>query len=178
MRVGDVVTVGDTTGTVSRIRFRATTIVDGDRKELIVPNKEFITGKLLNWTLSDRVNRFALKVIVGSNNDPQKIRKLLIEIASQHPNVLKDPSPAASLEDMNGGLTFVLRAFLPTLEGRTDAINDLYMTIHRRFEAEGIEMPRTTQEVFLHTETHEGHAPSPPRPHQPPSLIPQKKWAP
>ena len=54
VRVGDIVTVGDATGTVSRIRIRATTIVDWDRKELVVPNKEFITGRLLNWTLSQR----------------------------------------------------------------------------------------------------------------------------
>ena len=175
MRVGDVVTVGDTTGTVSRIRFRATTIVDGDRKELIVPNKEFITGKLLNWTLSDRVNRFAVKVVVGSNNDPQRVNRLLLEIAAQQPVVLKDPAPSASLEDMNGGLTFVLRAFLPTLDGRAKAINDLFTMIHKRFEAEGIEMPRPSQEIFLHTENHAAH-PSPPPPHQSISSAPLKKW--
>ena len=174
MRVGDVITVGDTTGTVSRIRFRATTIVDGDRKELIVPNKEFITGKLLNWTLSDRVNRLGVKVVVGSNNDPQRIRRLLLEIAAQQPNLLKDPGPSAVLEEINGGLTFMLRAFLPTLDGRSGATNDLYTAIHTRFESEGIEMPRPSQEVFLRTATHEGHSSSPPVPHQPPSGIPVK----
>ena len=177
MRVGDVVTVGDTTGTVSRIRFRATTIVDGDRKELIVPNKEFITGKLLNWTLSDRVNRFSVRVVVGGGNEPQKVRQLLLEIAQQHPVVLKEPAPSATLEDMNGGMTFVLRAFLPTLDGRADAINDLYMNIHKRFEAEEIEMPRSAQDVFLHTELHDGHSSSPPRPHPPLSGAPAKKWS-
>ena len=62
IRVGDVVTLGGVTGTVARIRIRATTIVDGDRKELIVPNKEFITGKLVNWTLSDQTLRVVSKV--------------------------------------------------------------------------------------------------------------------
>ena len=165
MRVGDVVTVGDTTGTVSRIRFRATTIVDGDRKELIVPNKEFITGKLLNWTLSDQVNRFAVKVIVSSHNDPHRVRRILTEIASHHSNVLKEPAPVVSLEEINGGLTFVVRAFLPTLDGRTDAINDLYSVIHKRFAHEGIEMPRASQDVFIHTDVHDVHPSSPPPPH-------------
>ena len=165
MRVGDVITVGDTTGTVSRIRFRATTIVDGDRKELIVPNKEFITGKLLNWTLSDQVNRFAVKVIVSSHNDPHRVRRILTEIASHHSNVLKEPAPVVSLEEINGGLTFVLRAFLPTLDGRTDAINDLYSLIHKRFAHEGIEMPRASQDVFIHTDIRDAHPSSPPPPH-------------
>jgi potassium efflux system protein len=176
MRVGDVVTVGDTTGTVSRIRFRATTIVDGDRKELIVPNKEFITGKLLNWTLSDRVNRFAVKVMVGSNNDPQRIRRLLLEIAALQPTLLQDPAPTASLEELSGGQTFVVRAFLPSLDGRANAINDLYMMIHKRFEAEGIEMPRPSQEVFLRTDVQEAHSSSPPAPHQPMTAAAIKKW--
>ena len=176
MRVGDVVTVGDTTGTVSRIRFRATTIVDGDRKELIVPNKEFITGKLLNWTLSDRVNRFAVKVMVGSNNDPQRIRRLLLEIAALQPTLLKDPAPTASLEELSGGQTFVVRAFLPSLDGRANAINDLYMMIHKRFEAEGIEMPRPSQEVFLRTDVQDAHSSSPPAPHQPMTTAAIKKW--
>ena len=165
MRVGDVITVGDTTGTVSRIRFRATTIVDGDRKELIVPNKEFITGKLLNWTLSDQVNRFAVKVIVSSHNDPHRVRRILTEIASHQTNLLKEPAPVVSLEEINGGLTFVLRAFLPTLDGRTDAINDLYSVIHKRFAHEGIEMPRASQDVFIHTDISDAHPSSPPPPH-------------
>ena len=65
MRVGDVVTIGDASGTVTRIRIRATTIRDRDRKELIVPNKEFITGRLLNWTLTDDVTRVLLNVGVA-----------------------------------------------------------------------------------------------------------------
>jgi potassium efflux system protein len=169
MRVGDVITIGDTTGTVSRIRFRATTIVDGDRKELIVPNKEFITGKLLNWTLSDRVNRVGIKIMVGSHNDPQRIRRMLLEIASQHPQLLKDPAPSATLEELAGGLTFMLRAFLPTLEGRATAITDLYTAIHHRFEIEEIEMPCPTQEVIVRMSTHDAHpTTSPPAPHQSP----------
>jgi potassium efflux system protein len=174
MRVGDVITIGDTTGTISRIRFRATTIVDGDRKELIVPNKEFITGKLLNWTLSDRVNRVGVKVVVSNDNDPQKIRRLLLEIASQQPQLLKEPAPTATLEEINGGLTFMLRGFLPTLEGRSSAVHDLYTVIHDRFLAEGIEMSCPSQEVFVRMERHDAHTSTPLVPHQSPPGVPIK----
>ena len=50
IRIGDVVTVADTTGRVDRIRIRATTIVNGDNQSMIVPNRQFITGNLVNWT--------------------------------------------------------------------------------------------------------------------------------
>ena len=62
IRVGDMVTIDNVTGVVSRIRIRATTIGDSDRKEYIVPNKEFITGRTLNWTLSDTINRIVINV--------------------------------------------------------------------------------------------------------------------
>src|SRR5690606_10779634 len=69
IRVGDVVTLGDKTGAVSRIRMRATTIIDGDRKEYIVPNKDLITERLLNWTLSDGFNRIEIRVGVALGSD-------------------------------------------------------------------------------------------------------------
>ncbi|MGV8378010.1 mechanosensitive ion channel domain-containing protein, partial [Pseudomonas aeruginosa] len=62
VRIGDVVTIGNLSGTVSRIRIRATTITDFDRKEIIVPNQTFITGQLVNWSLSDTVTRVTIKI--------------------------------------------------------------------------------------------------------------------
>ena len=71
IRVGDVITVGDVTGVVSRIRIRATSITNWDRQEYVVPNKAFITGRLLNWTLSDKVNRIVINVGVAYGSDTQ-----------------------------------------------------------------------------------------------------------
>ena len=69
-RVGDIVTVGGVSGNVARIRIRATTITDFDRKELIVPNKTFITEQFVNWTLSDQVLRVVVKVGIAYGVDP------------------------------------------------------------------------------------------------------------
>jgi potassium efflux system protein len=154
MRVGDVITIGDTTGTVSRIRFRATTIVDGDRKELVVPNKSFITGNLLNWTLSDSINRIAVKVGVAYGSDPDQVRKLLLKIASEHPSLLKEPAPTASLEELgDSSLVFQLRAFLPTLKDRQATTHELNSLIHDRFRAAGIEIPFPQQEVHFRSQS-------------------------
>ena len=72
VRVGDIITIGGTTGTVSRIQIRATTIRNWDQQELLVPNKQFITGELLNWTLSDQTNRVLVTVGVEYGSDTRK----------------------------------------------------------------------------------------------------------
>jgi hypothetical protein len=55
IRLGDTVTVGDVEGTVSRIQIRATTVTDWNRKEIVIPNKEFVTDRIINWSLSDQI---------------------------------------------------------------------------------------------------------------------------
>jgi potassium efflux system protein len=88
-RVGDTVTIGEVNGTVSRIRIRATTILDWDRKELIVPNKEFITGQLINWSLSDPISRFKINVGIAYGSDTELAEKLLVKVLHENPLVLK-----------------------------------------------------------------------------------------
>ena len=85
IRVGDIVTVDDVTGVVSRIRIRATSITNWDRKEYVVPNKEFITGRLLNWTLSDKVNRIIVEVGLAYGSDTERARELMLQVANDHP---------------------------------------------------------------------------------------------
>ncbi len=139
IRVGDVITIGDTTGSVSQIRFRSTTIIDADRKELVVPNKDLITGKLLNWTLSDQTNRLKIRVAVNYQSDPNRVRQLLQEIALGHSMVLKDPTPTATFEEFGpNSLIFMLCAFLPSLDDRSQVLHELHSTIHARLQAEGL----------------------------------------
>jgi potassium-dependent mechanosensitive channel len=148
--VGDVVTIDAITGVVSRIRMRATTITDADRKELIIPNKEFITDRVLNWTLTDPVNRLVLKVGVAYGSDTQKVVDILKRIARSHVHVLDDPSPEVSLEGFaDSSLSFVLRCFLPNLENRGTVIHELHMAIDREFRAAGIEIAFPQQDVHV-----------------------------
>jgi potassium efflux system protein len=142
IRVGDMVTIDNVTGVVTRIRIRATTIGDSDRKEYIVPNKEFITGRTLNWTLSDTINRIVINVGIAYGSDTELARDLLLKAAHDHPAILRDPEPSASFEEFGeSSLKLILRCFLPNLTERTRVIHELHTTINRSFAAHGIEIP-------------------------------------
>lgn len=150
IRVGDVVTLGDRTGTVSRIRMRATTIVDPDRKEYIVPNKDLITERLLNWTLSDPTNRIVINVGIAYGSDTELACRLLEEAALEHPLILEEPEPVATLDAFGAStLDFSLRCFLPSMEKRGLTIHELNTAINKKFQAAGLEMAYPQTEVYI-----------------------------
>ena len=150
VRVGDVVTIDEISGVVSRIRIRATTITDWDRKELIIPNKEFITGRVLNWTLSDQTNRVVVEVGVAYGTDTALATKILLEVAQNHPLVLKDPPPHALFDSFGASaLNFVMRCYLPNLGNRLSVIHELNVAVDREFRAAGIEIAFPQQDVHI-----------------------------
>lgn len=150
VRIGDVVTIDNVTGSVSRIQIRATTITDWDRKEYIVPNKEFVTGKLLNWTLSDKTNRIVVRVGVAYGTDTEKVLAILQEIADEHPLILKDPPPIVAFEGFGDStLDLVLRCFLPNLDNRLKVVTQLHVTIDRRFREAGIDIAFPQRDVHI-----------------------------
>lgn len=150
IRVGDVVTVAGVDGVVSRIRIRATTITNWDRKEFVVPNKEFVTGTLLNWTLSSSVTRLVIPVGIAYGSDTEKVHDLLIEIARSHPEVLTDPAPQAVFELFGDStLNFSLRCFLPSPAERLDATHYINSEIHRRFAEAGIEIAYPRRDLHI-----------------------------
>jgi potassium efflux system protein len=150
MRVGDVVTVGEVSGVVSRIRMRATTITDWDRKELIVPNKEFITGRLVNWTLSDRVLRIVFRVGVAYGSDTRLVQRLLLKAADEHPSVLTDPPPQALFVAFGDStLSFELRVYVPGLEVYGAVQHELNSAIDSLFRVAGIEIAFPQRDVHV-----------------------------
>jgi len=150
VRIGDVVTIDNVTGSVSRIQIRATTITDWDRKEYIVPNKEFVTGKLLNWTLSDKTNRIVVKIGVAYGTDTENALEMLQQIADEHPLILRDPPPVVSFEGFGeSSLDLVLRCFLANLDNRLKVITQLHVMIDRRFKEAGVEIAFPQRDVHV-----------------------------
>ena len=150
IRVGDTVTVGQQTGRVTRIRIRATTITDWDRKELIIPNKMFITDQLINWTLSDAVTRLVIPFNVGPETDPKLIRDLVLAIARKHPKVLDDPEPSLFFTEMlPGAQRFTLYVHVPELGDRLSTQHELLDSIRTAFREQGIRIPYPQQDVHI-----------------------------
>lgn len=141
VRVGDTVTLDNVTGTVSRIRIRSTSIIDYDRKEYIVPNKEFITGKLLNWTLSDTTNRILLPIQTSHAADPQQVREILLKIATTQQHVLSDPAPTVTFSGFgDSALNFNVAIYLPTMEFRQETVHQIHSRTLKAFREAGIEL--------------------------------------
>ena len=150
IRVGDIVTVDGTTGVVSRIQMRATTITDWDRKELVVPNKEFVTGRLLNWTLSDSMTRVQINIGVAYGSDVRRALEILSQAADTNVRVLKEPKPIVAFEGFEEStLKLSLRAYLPNLENRLVTVTELNLAIDEAFRAAGIEIAFPQQDVHL-----------------------------
>ncbi|MFZ5654584.1 MAG: mechanosensitive ion channel domain-containing protein [Pseudomonadota bacterium] len=149
-RIGDTVTVGAVSGTVTRIRIRATTITDWDRKELIVPNKAFITDQLVNWTLSDPVLRVLVKVGIAYGSDTALARGLLMEVAEANPRVLADPPPQVwFLGFGDSSLNFEVRAFVMGLPELLPATHELHEAIDATFRRHGVEIAFPQRDLHL-----------------------------
>ncbi len=148
IRVGDVVSVTGMTGKVDQINIRATTIINSDNQSMIIPNREFITGNLVNWTHKDKIVRLSISVNVAQGTDPDKVSDLLMTIAREDSDVLNNPLPSALMDSFGPStLSFSLHAFVPepSLLGRTK--HRLCGQIQKRFTAAGIEMPLPRHEL-------------------------------
>lgn len=150
VRVGDIVTVGETTGTVSRIRIRSTTITDYDMKELIIPNKNFITGQVINWTLSTTVSRVTVPVQVAYNTDTALVFQLLQQAVEAVPVVLKEPAPVVLFTGFGqDGLDFKLFFYIPTRDVYVEALSQVNEQIYSLFNQKGISIPYPQRDVHI-----------------------------
>jgi potassium-dependent mechanosensitive channel len=149
-RVGDIITIGEVEGSVTRIKTRATTVLDWDNKEVVVPNKTFITERFVNWTLSDSVTRVVLKIGVAYASDPEKVRRLLLKAAEQDPLVLKQPAPTCFLLALgNSTLDYELRIFVAEIVDRNRARDATYQRIIAMFRDEGIEIAFPQMDLWV-----------------------------
>lgn len=150
IRIGDIITINDNSGVVSKIRIRATTIVNFDYKEYVVPNKEFITKPIVNWSLNDTTTRIVVQVGVGYGTDVEQARQALYRIADANEYTLKNPAPTVyflSFGDSN--LNFELRVYVKNISERNSCIDTLNTEIYNEFNRLGIEIAFNQLDVFI-----------------------------
>lgn len=150
IRVGDTVTINDVTGTVAKIRIRAITIIDPDRKEVIVPNKSFVTGQVTNWALSNTVTRLIVNIGVAYGSDLALVKRLLLQAANEQPGILKDPEPHALFLSFGAStLDHELRVYVGQLSERTNVTDALNRRINELFAENNIDIAFNQLDVFI-----------------------------
>ena len=149
-RIGDTVTIADISGTVTRIQIRATTIVDWDRKELIVPNKEFITGRLINWSLSDKIIRIKIPIGIAYGSDTELAEKLLLKAAKANPMVIENPEPqAVFLGFGDNSLNFEMRVYINDINNWIPMLHNLNQAVDREFRKADVTISFPQRDVHL-----------------------------
>ena len=151
IKVGDRIEVGDISGDVVNISMRATTIVTNDNISVIVPNSDFISSSVINWSHNDRNVRFSVEVGVSYKEDPEKIKDILLAVADDNSAVLMHPEPDVIFTQFgDSSLNFNLRVWTTELIQRPHTLrSQLYFEIFKRFREEGIEIPFPQRDLHI-----------------------------
>jgi small-conductance mechanosensitive channel len=142
VKVGDRIEMGSISGEVRRIGGRATTIVTAENIAVIVPNSQFISERVTNWSHTGPLTGFVVRVRVSWDTDAALVRQLLLEVASEHPHVLRDPEPEVELLDIRSGLHFALQVWSTEyLQGEARLKSELNFAIRQKLGSRGIAAP-------------------------------------
>jgi small-conductance mechanosensitive channel len=149
-KVGDMVVIDNETGTVRKIGLRSTVIETFDRSELIVPNSQFISGKVTNWTRSSHIARIRIPVGVAYGSDVDLVLRVLKEAAETDPRVLSSPPPnPLFLRFGDSALDFELHTWIAEVNDLLSVTSHLCQEIASRFQQAGIEIPFPQRDLHL-----------------------------
>ena len=164
VRLSDYVTIGEQSGTVTRIQIRATTLVDLDNREIIIPNEELISQRVTNWTLSNSITRLLINVGIAYGSDTDKAKDIVMGVLRENKLVLETPPPQFIFSGFgDSSLDFEVRAFLKCFEDRVPTRHALHSEINKAFEKAGISIPFPQRDLHVIT--------------PPPQMPPSKKKA-
>jgi potassium efflux system protein len=154
IRVGDTVTIGTLSGTVSNIKIRATTITDFDNREVLLPNKSIITENVTNWTLNDSVTRILMTVGVAYGSDVSAVRDMLMKAVEEHPDVLKSPPPQVFfMGHGDSSLDFEVRVFIDHPTKRLPMTHEINTLINQKLIENGYEIPFPQRDLHIISRT-------------------------
>ena len=151
IKVGDRIQVGDVFGDVVSISMRSSMIVTNDNIAVIVPNSDFISSKVINWSFSDRNVRFNIPVGVAYKEEPENVKRILLEVAEKAEGVLKDPKPDVLFDGFgDSSINFSLRIWTSsyiTIPGNLKS--NLYFEILKKFRENNIELPFPQRDLHI-----------------------------
>jgi len=151
IKIRDRIEVAGIHGDVVDISLRATTIVTNDNISVIVPNSEFISSTVINWSHMDRNVRFNIPVHVSYKEDPESVRDLLLEVAGRNEGVLKHPAPDVLFDKYGeSSLNFNLRIWTRSHINKPGVLrSQLYYEIFKVFREKGVEIPYPQRDIHI-----------------------------
>ncbi len=150
IHIGDVLDVDGTTGKVTRIGIRSSTVRTFQGAEVIIPNGNFISGKVINWTLSESLRRVELPVGVAYGTDPKLVCKLLDQAATTNENVLTSPVPAVFFKEFgDSSLNFELQFWVMQESNANRVKSEVGLAVMELLDNAGIEIPFPQRDLRL-----------------------------
>lgn len=152
IKVGDRIEIGNTKGDVVKVAFRTTTIVTPDNISIIVPNSDFITKEVINWNYNDEIVRHKISIGVSYSTDVKLVEKILLEVANNNNDVLKEPAPNVRFVNFgDSSLNFELRVWTTIdIFKLTNVLSDINFSILEQFNKNNIEIPYPQRVVHHH----------------------------
>lgn len=151
VKTGDRIEVGDTAGDVVRIGLRATTVLTNDNIAIIVPNSNFITKEVINWSYNDKRVRLKIPVSVSYLSDVRQVEKLLVQVALENDDVLKTPPPVVRFAALgDSAIEFELRIWtISHIRQPGKIMSDLYFGIFEKLKENNVEIPFPQRVVHI-----------------------------
>lgn len=150
IRVGDIVTLNGLSGTVSKIRIRATTIVSFENMEVVIPNKQFITSALTNWSLSNTVTKIVFTIGIAYDADINKAKDLLRGILRRCRDINREKQPAVYVKSLDASaITIMCEVYVNEIGKRKAVFDFLSIESLRVFKENNIEVPFDQMDVTI-----------------------------
>jgi len=154
IRVGDYITIGDKSGTVNRIQIRATTLSDLDNREIFIPNRELITQKVTNWTLTDSITRIIIPVGVAYGSDTDQVRQIMFDVIKRNKRILDKPkSNVFFLGFGESSLDFEIRLYVRSVEDRFSVSHEIHTEINKELANAGVSIPFPQRDLNIITQS-------------------------
>jgi small-conductance mechanosensitive channel len=152
VKVGDTISLDDQWGVIRRIGLRSTVVETFEHSEVIVPNAELISQRVVNWTFSSNISRIVVPVGVAYGTPLETVLETLLQVAREHADVLVNPEPTAIFVGFgDSSINVELRVWVGDINQRARIRSELGLAIDRHFRGAGIVIPFPQQDVYLHS---------------------------
>ena len=148
VKPGDLVTIGDSSGRISAMNTRYISVAAGDGREVLIPNEDLVTQKVVNWTYTDKNTLVKIPFSTNYDADPRLVCKLAIDTVAAAPRALKGKPPGCVLAEFaEAGMKFSLTFWIGDPDGLDNVRSDVMLALWDAFKREGIGVPYPVREL-------------------------------